>query len=303
MRGAIALACASIALVARTSPAAAQQEPTVEWSDRWPRAHWVEYVDVAALITGSFLINASPTPNHAKWSGPILFDSWARSAFRASDASTRDNAAAWSDQLYHVGVIAPLVIDNAVVALGVHRNGDVALQMTVIDLQSIGISGILSLGAEHTVGRARPPTQPCGPGSEGAGNAAPTPCNAEDLKSFFSGHTAATFTVAGLTCVHHQHLPLYGGGLPDLFACLTMVTLASTTGVLRMVADRHWASDVMIGASIGVINGYILPSWLHYGFGSSRRHVDTMVRTSFGYVAPVPQVYAGGAGLGFVGAF
>jgi hypothetical protein len=40
--------------------------------------------------------------------------------------------------------------------------------------------------------------------------------------------------------------------------------LASATGVLRIVADRHYASDVIVGAVMGLSVGYGLPWLLHY---------------------------------------
>src|SRR5207253_5621614 len=53
---------------------------------------------------------------------------------------------------------------------------------------------------------------------------------------FYSGHAAATATSAGLTCAHHQHLPLYGGGLADLVPCLVMSGVSIVTGISRIGA-------------------------------------------------------------------
>lgn len=293
----------SAALV-HAAPAHAQQEDTVEWSEDWPRVRLAEGGAIIALTVGSVAINAAPYADHAHWSKPILFDEAARSLFKSNDAATQRFAGDLSDNIYHGMVLAPYIIDNFIVALGVHQNADVALQMTLIDMQSLGLSGVISLGAEHSVGRARPYVQDCAPGPNGADKVGFNHCDGVgDFQSFYSGHAAATFTMAGLTCIHHRHMPLYGGGFADAMACATMVALATTTGILRMVADRHWASDVLTGTAIGIINGYVLPAWLHYGFGDSRRTVKTVFQTSFGYVAPVPQVYAGGGGLGLVGVF
>ncbi len=304
MRASVVLSglVAFAALGTSPSPARADQQKEVKWSDDWPRVHILEVADIAALTVGSILINGTPTSDHAKWSKPILFDNAARNFFKSNNAHTQELAGNWSDDLYHGMVIAPYLIDNYIVALGVHQNADVALQMTLIDLQSLGLSGVMSLGAEHAVGRARPYVQDCA-----------TPTSADkvgfnhcgtpgDFESFYSGHAAATFTMAGLTCAHHQHLPLWGGGFADAIACFGMVGLAATTSVLRMMVDRHWASDVITGVSVGILNGYVLPTWLHYGFGSSKP-VPTVMKTSFGYVAPIPQVYPGGGGLGVAGSF
>ncbi len=299
-------ACAALAgIAAHASPAHAEQEKTVQWNENWPRVHLVEVGAIVGLTIGSVLLNAAPYADHAHWAGPILFDRPARNLFKGTTAQTQEVAALTSDYLYKSMVLVPYIVDNYIVALGVHQNADVALQMTLINLQSLGLSGVMTLAAEHGVGRERPYVQDCGPGVNVPDKVGFNHCDRgfTDFQSFYSGHAAATFTMAGLTCVHHQHLPLYGGGAADILACVTMGALATTTGILRLVADRHYASDVLVGTAVGIINGYLLPSWLHYGFGDSRKKVSTVMKTSFGYVAPIPQVYQGGGGLGLAGVF
>ena len=195
-------------------------------------------------------------------------------------------------------VLTPYVVDNFITALSIHQNADVALQLTLIDMQSLGLSGVLTLGAEHAVGRQRPYVAGC-KGPDATDEIGYNTCGgADDFKSFYSGHSAAMFTMAGLTCAHHQHLPLYGGGAPDALACAVMVGLATTGSLMRVVADRHWMTDVAVGASVGIFNGYFLPLVLHYGIGWNRAGIPTTVQTAFGRLVPIPQVYEGGAGLG-----
>jgi PAP2 superfamily len=293
----------ALAISTFAAPAAAEQEKEVRWSDDWHRVRLIEVADILALTVASIGLNATPVPDHAHWSKPILFDDAARKLFKSNDPHVQELAGTWSDRLYQGMVLAPYIIDNYVVALGVHENADVALQMTLINLQSLGLSGVMSLGAEHAVGRARPYVQDCANPKGGPDKVGFNQCGTEgDFQSFYSGHAAATFTMAGLTCAHHQHLPLWGGGLPDALACFGMVGLAATTGILRMVVDRHWASDVLLGTTVGIVNGYVIPMWLHYGFGP-KRPIPTVVQTSFGYIAPIPEVLPGGAGLGVAGVF
>ena len=35
--------------------------------------------------------------------------------------------------------------------------------------------------------------------------------------------------------------------------------------VLRIVSDNHYTTDVLLGAGVGLLSGYALPQWLHYG--------------------------------------
>ena len=275
------------------------QESKVEWNSDWPRFRLVEGLAIVGLTVGSIVISGAPAHAEANWKGGILFDDAARKFFRGNTAATEETAAKISDNLYKGAVLYPYIVDNFIFALGVHQSADVALEMTLMDMQSLGFAGVLSLGAEHAVGRQRPYASDCRPGVTTVRGAACNPLG--DNQSFYSGHAAATFTIAGLMCVHHQHFPIYGGGLPDALACVGMLSVATTTGVLRMVADRHYASDVLTGTFVGLFSGYVLPSLLHYGFGKTR--TKPLLKTTFGGVAPVPQVYEHGGGLGLAGVF
>jgi membrane-associated phospholipid phosphatase len=74
-----------------------------------------------------------------------------------------------------------------------------------------------------------------------------------------------------------------------------------TTGMARLMADKHWASDVVLGWSIGTFSGYVLPSILHYGFGHG--HAVGAIQVGELSMLPALQVYPRGAGLGMVGTF
>ncbi|MDO4195014.1 MAG: phosphatase PAP2 family protein [Prevotellaceae bacterium] len=71
--------------------------------------------------------------------------------------------------------------------------------------------------------------------------------------SFPSGHTATAFMAA--TMLHHE----YGDLSP--WISIGGYTVATTTGVMRMVNNRHWMSDVLAGAGIGIVSAE-LGYWL-----------------------------------------
>jgi membrane-associated phospholipid phosphatase len=301
------LACGLAASAALAPGTATAADPDrVEWSKDWPRVRWWEAVSAVALTVADAEIEPNvPIQSQAHWRGGILFDDWARNALRGRTAAIQSTASTASDILYYGGTIGPLVIDNYFVTLSIHQNADVALQMLVINMQSLGVSGLVSLVAEHGAGRARPYTDKCdaeGRIFDASGALMTNHCGTRnDFRSFFSGHTAAVSTMAGLTCAHHQHLPLYGGGFADLAPCLVMIGAATATGILRIVYDEHWASDVMVGAAVGTLSGYVLPSLLHYGFGSGRAIGE--VRSGSLFMVPSVLGYPGGAGVGAVGLF
>jgi membrane-associated phospholipid phosphatase len=65
-----------------------------------------------------------------------------------------------------------------------------------------------------------------------------------DYLSMPSGHTAEAFCAATIVYREYRHLsPWYG---------VAAYTLATTVGVFRMVNNKHWESDVFIGAGIGM---------------------------------------------------
>jgi len=61
--------------------------------------------------------------------------------------------------------------------------------------------------------------------------------------SFPSGHTAFAFTLAEVLHQEFKDKPL---------VYITGYTIATTAGVMRMLNNRHWFSDVMVGAGIGM---------------------------------------------------
>jgi hypothetical protein len=303
-RGWVLALCA--ALASWPGHAKAADPERVQWSEDWRRVSLVEGLSIIPL--GATMLGFAlgvKAPSRPSWRGGILFDDWARDGLRGRTASTQRTMTGVGDVLYMGVGPGLLVADLWVVTLGIHESSDVAGQMALIDLESLGGAGVLSLGAEHTVGRARPYTEDCGPDGrvrDASGRLLANHCGSRnDNMSFFAGHPAAVATMAGLTCAHHQHLPLYGGGVADLVPCVLMIGAAGATGVSRVVGDKHWASDVLLGWTVGALSGYVLPSLLHYGFTSGRPVGE--VRTANLLAVPVPQAYPGGAGLGLVGFF
>lgn len=64
-------------------------------------------------------------------------------------------------------------------------------------------------------------------------------------KSFPSGHTATAFMAA--TMLHKE----YGGRSP--WYSIAGYSMATVTGVSRMLNNKHWLSDVLVGAGIGIL--------------------------------------------------
>jgi membrane-associated phospholipid phosphatase len=306
MTSARRLLCGATLTVGLALESVAHADPAkVEWSDDWPRVKWWEVVAALSLTVGDTEFeDRVPLPSHATWTRPILFDTAARDLLRGRTAAVQTFASTSTDIMYMGGALVPFVVDDYFAAASVHQNADVAWQLAAIDFQSFGIAGLVSLVAEHAVGRARPYTLSCNANNQvldAQGHVLQTCGTVNDFRSFYSGHATATATTAGLVCAHHQHLPLFGGGFADLAPCLLMIGVSATTGVLRLVYDEHWASDVMVGWADGFLSGYVLPSLMHFGFGSGHP-IGEIHSASFDAVPtllPVP----GGTELGMFGVF
>jgi len=276
----------------------------VEWSPDWPRVRPWEVAAAFSLIAADVAIKLwVPTPSTPRFADGNFLDDWGRNTFKLHSVASQAAAISWSDGLFYGAVLVPFVVDFYFGALSIHQRSDVAMQMLAIDLESFATAGFLAISAQK-LGRERPYGQDCatdGTVRDRSGRIVHR-CDGSVRQSFVSGHTAAATAAAGLVCAHHQHLPLFGGGAADLAACLSMVGIAGATGLLRVAGDEHWATDVLLGWAVGAFSGYVLPSILHYGFGSGH----ALVQAGSSYIDLLPTVMAvdgGGAQIGAVGTF
>jgi membrane-associated phospholipid phosphatase len=254
---------------------------TVHWNPAWPRFRPSEYALTAGLafnVAQALFLYPAPKAN---WEGGILFDDAVRDAILLRNRDDRQTAAKVSDDIYYALAAYPLVVDTALVTWGIHGAGDVAFQMMLINLESYALSGAIALTTEK-LGRVRPMGRECKSDPHYDGKCeSPAHLNA----SFLSGHTTISFAGAGLMCAHHTNLPLYGHRVADIGACAVGLAAATTGGVLRVMTDNHYASDVLLGAGVGLFGGYVWPMLWHYGFGSKKDPLMSLlpqVRTRHG---------------------
>lgn len=201
-----------------------------------------------------------------EWDNGFLFDDSVRSALVAGTRAGRDRAAMISDLFWYGPQYYPILIDGLLVPLATDRlNFDVAWQLSMINWQAESLAATLTRLSHRTVGRARPSLKECERDPAYSVDCAPDA--RESTASFVSGHTSMAMTGAALVCAHHQALPLYGNVVADAAACAVALAAASTNGVLRVVADQHWPTDVVAGIFIGIGTGYALPYLLHYRDG------------------------------------
>lgn len=250
---------------ASAAPAAHAQRP-LRWD--FPTFRPAEYVATGALGAAAIGVFVFAGPQRSpRWTGGILFDDSVREAVRVRSPVARDRIRLFSDITGVSSLVWLLGVDSLLVPLW-RGSSQVALQLLLLDAEAFALNGVLTSSMFYLSGRARPSYADCQRDSR-----FDPLCNPRDTASFWSGHTALAFTAAGLSCAHHAYVKLYGGGAPDTLACAGAIGLSATTGTLRLLGDRHYASDIFAGALVGFGIGYAVPTLLHYtqGSGDGRR--------------------------------
>lgn len=87
-----------------------------------------------------------------------------------------------------------------------------------------------------------------------------------DLRSFPSGHTATAFMTATMLAKEY--------GFRSPWVGIGAYTVAAATGLMRMANNKHWLSDVMTGAGVGIVStelGYYLAEliFIKHGLNTS----------------------------------
>ena len=209
--------------------------------------------------------------------GPSEIDEPVRRALMADGEADRERAATLSDVLLSALLLWPFVDAWGVAGLG-DQNSDVAWQLGAVAAESYAADFVLSTLFKLFVHRSRPHAVRCSLEDRAL---YPERCGTGGrTRSFYSGHSSAAFNAAGVVCISHAHLPLYGSPAADAFACGAAVLTATTVSLLRVIADRHHFTDVITGATLGLVTGLLLPYVLHYGWDPIEGEADpAMERT------------------------
>jgi membrane-associated phospholipid phosphatase len=110
-------------------------------------------------------------------------------------------------------------------------------QTALLSLESFLVSGAITVGVKGLVGRARPDV---------GGKSDFRPFSIDlDYTSFPSGHASDAFSIASVFADMHDS-PWVG---------VAAYSIASLVGLQRIYVERHWASDVVVGAAIGSVVG------------------------------------------------
>lgn len=118
---------------------------------------------------------------------------------------------------------APLVTQLTLSMCGVKGRSKNRWQVLVTDAMAAAMMASVVNGMKYGIGRTRP----------GGGTG-----------SFPSGHTATAFM--GATLLAHEY------GHKSVWIPIAGYSVATATGVMRILNNKHYASDVLVGAAIGI---------------------------------------------------
>lgn len=159
-----------------------------------------------------------------------------------------------SSSVLAFGVIPALSLGGVATAGGFDRDH------SSLDVLLVAEASVVAVGVNQTVkmiaGRARPYAR----AQAGlAPDALASPSKPDDNLSFFSGHAAFSFALA-TSAGTIASLRGYRGA-PVIWA--TAVPMAGVASFLRIAADKHYVSDVVVGAIVGAASGVLVPIVFH----------------------------------------
>ena len=201
--------------------------------------------------------------------GLMALDEDIRCSFQDFNSNSWDEIFAFSKQFGDGR--ATLSIAGIFYLAGKIFNDEKSQETAVSALESFIISGLICSGLKVLAGRSRPYRE------EGSGKFyGPTFDNSK--LSLPSGHATVAFSLASVIAAEYDNF------LIDMSA----YTIASLTALSRVYHDKHWTSDVALGAIIGTLVG--------------RAIVYQNKRETTG-ISPLARVKKGGVELGLLQRF
>jgi membrane-associated phospholipid phosphatase len=218
-----------------------------------------------AYLVAEFPLGPTLSPAPCRWCEPPAFDAAVRDTLVWGDtelANTLSNLDGYA--------LAPLAVTGLLLAGGWGNGWRRSFDDVAPMAEAAIAASLLQHATKFLVGRQRPYAHFAKPGTLKRSD--------EDNVSFFSGHTTLTFALA----VSAGEVASERGYAIAPAVWATGLTLAATTGYLRIAADRHYATDVLTGAVVGSLVGWLWP-----------RLVDTyLTQTSAATARSTPALFA-----------
>jgi membrane-associated phospholipid phosphatase len=214
------------------------------------RYDWlVDGVTTGALAASTLtlmLLNDQLAPLQCRWCVPGTIDGNIANSVTWSNPHAADTVSNFMQFAVPVGVMGFGLIQA-------YRFDDPAAGWSSVLLitQATSLAMLVNTVVKYSVGRARPYVWQGNPDLYSSA----TDANV----SFFGGHTTFVFAVvvSGSTLFFMQDMP----GAPWVLG--VGLAAAAFTGYLRMAADKHYLTDVLVGAGVGSLIGWAVPYLFH----------------------------------------
>lgn len=191
---------------------------------RWKGKDWAIFGSSVAITAGLTRIDEDINKPFARWNAK-------------SQAFGKAGAFAGS---------TPVAVGSTLVTLGIATiiKNPKLKSFALDNLQAQIFTGAFTYGVKNLFGRARPIN------GRGA-NYWDGPLKANKFESFFSGHSSVSFSTATMIYLHSHKKPWVG---------LISYGMATGIGISRMHYQKHWASDVLMGA----VSGWAVSSFIYH---------------------------------------
>jgi len=203
-----------------------------------------------ALWVGSEALKSHLAPSTCRWCDPPGFDSSVRDGLKWNDTE----AANVISYVIPLGVEPLAMFGLHAYAARDHGTPDAAWVDVLLISEATAVAMAMNQAVKFVVGRERPFVHAL-PDDKKGQTAHPSDNNV----SFYSGHSTFAFAMAAsagtIASMRRYRLA------PSIWA--TGMALAVASAYLRIAADRHYASDVAVGAILGSATGIAVPRLLH----------------------------------------
>jgi membrane-associated phospholipid phosphatase len=181
-----------------------------------------------------------------------------RIAARLQDSSTQDSRKLQRMATFVRTVATP---GSYIIGGGMYLIGRVADQDRLADLglhgtEALVVGEVVGGIVKGVVGRQRPSVLPRNSGSYALGRGF---THGDSFRSFPSGHSTAAFAAAAAVSSETSR---WWPGTRWVIGPI-LYTGAAFTGVSRMYNNRHWMSDVLVGAGVGTFAGLKVVRYQH----------------------------------------
>ena len=233
------------------APAPAPPAPPPEPELRYSLATDATITGAAiALWVGSEALKSHLAPSTCRWCDPPGFDSSVRDGLKWNDTESANVIS----YVIPLGVEPLAMFGLHAYAARDHGTPDAAWVDVLLISEATAVAMAMNQAVKFVVGRERPFVHAL-PDDKKGQTAHPSDNNV----SFYSGHSTFAFAMAAsagtIASMRRYRLA------PSIWA--TGMALAAATAYLRIAADRHYASDVTVGAILGSATGIAVPRLFH----------------------------------------